>query len=44
MRPFRVRVGRASFEAPGEFIPLIIGSLVLVGSKLVHFVLRLLHR
>ena len=43
MQPLRVRVGRASFEAPGELVPLLIGSLVLVGGKLVHLVLRLLH-
>ena len=44
MRPVRVRIGRVLLEAPGEFIPLLIGTLVLVGSKLGHFVLRLLHR
>lgn len=43
MRPIRVRIGRVFFEAPGEMIPLLIGTLVLVGSKLAHFVLRLLH-
>jgi hypothetical protein len=44
MRPLRVRFGRASFELPGEYIPLIIGTLVLVGGKVVHLVLHLLHR
>ncbi len=43
MRPIKVRIGKASFEAPGEFIPLLIGTLVLVGGKLAHVVLRLLH-
>ncbi len=44
MLPLRVRFGRASFELPGEYIPLIIGTLVLVGCKVVHLVLHLLHR
>jgi hypothetical protein len=33
-----------SLEFPGEYIPLLIGTLVLVMGKLVHIVLRLLHR
>ncbi len=42
MRPVRVRIGRASFELPGEYTPLLIGALLLLLSKLGHMVLRLL--
>ena len=44
LRPLWVRFSRASFELPGEYISQIIGTLVLVGGKVVHLVRHPLHQ
>ena len=42
--PYGFALAVRPLKLPGEYIPLIIGTLVLVGGKVVHLVLHLLHR
>ena len=39
MPSIRLRIGRFLFEAPGQYTPYIIGSIVLALGKLVHLLL-----